>query len=167
MTLALLANVPLLAADLQPSAAVEVGRLIAANAVATHAPLPDAASVRLVFGKELAWTGAPGEQRAVLYGDPAREGPYGVLYHWEPGHFSKPHTHPVDRYAYVVAGVWWKSTNATADLATAYPVPAGSFVHDVAGKVHWDGARDEPCLVLVTGVGPVTTENVATGSAGK
>ena len=160
----LLVTVPSLAADLQPSAIAEVERLIASKALATRAPLPDAANVQLVFGKDFAWTGAAGEQRVILWGDPTRAGPYGVLYNWGAGHFSKPHSHSMDRYAYVVAGTWWKSTSTTGDPASAYPIPAGSYVHDVAGKVHWDGAKDEPCLVLVTGVGPVTTDYVASGA---
>jgi hypothetical protein len=119
----------------------------------------------MVFGKDLVWTGAPGEKRAILWGDPTKSGPYGVLYNWGPGHFSKPHSHNVERYAYVIAGNWWKSSSSVPDLATTYPIPAGTYVHDVANKVHWDGAKDEPCLVLVTGVGPVITTQVAAASA--
>ena len=36
-----------------------------------------------------------GTQQAVLFGDPTKEGLYGVLTRWTAGnHFSKPHFHP-------------------------------------------------------------------------
>lgn len=101
--------------------------------------------------------GRPGETRAKLYGDPAKPGPYAILYKWEPGHNSRPHHHKVDRLGYVISGTWWMSTSTVEDKQTLQPVPAGSFVVHKAGKVHWDGAVDSTALVLVTGMGPIET----------
>jgi hypothetical protein len=39
-------------------------------------------------------------------------------------------------------------------------MPAGSFVTHTAGGVHFDGAKDEEVIVLVSGMGPATTVNV-------
>ena len=52
---------------------------------------------------------AAGSQNAVLVGDPAKPGLYVVLNKWLKGnHFSKPHSHPNDRFISVSAapGGW-------------------------------------------------------------
>ncbi|MEP7245813.1 MAG: cupin domain-containing protein [Gammaproteobacteria bacterium] len=121
---------------------------------------PNAAAITFVLPQDLKFEGAPGETRAKLYGDPEKEGPYAILYKWEPGHHSKPHTHSVDRFGYVISGTWWMSSASTEDKSTLYPVPAGSFVTHKAGQVHWDGGVDNTALVLVTGVGPIHTTRV-------
>lgn len=115
------------------------------------------AAVALVLPKDLKWEGVPGELRAKLYGDPEQPGPYGILYKWEPGHNSKPHTHAEDRFGYVISGAWWMSTASTEDKSTLVPVHAGSFVTHKANQVHWDGGVDGTAIILVTGLGPIKT----------
>jgi hypothetical protein len=39
-------------------------------------------------------------------------------------------------------------------------LPQGSFATDLAGKVHWDGSKDEDLVLLVTGMGPMKTVTV-------
>ncbi|MGH8206223.1 MAG: hypothetical protein ACRETK_05540, partial [Steroidobacteraceae bacterium] len=43
-----------------------------------------------------------------------------------------------------------------------YPIPAGSFVTDIANTVHWDGAKEStgPCLLMLVGEGPVRTTSL-------
>jgi hypothetical protein len=120
-------------------------------------PLPDPAHIPIIFPKDIKWSTGVGQQQAILFGDPNKPGIYGVLYKWEPGHFSKPHFHTTDRYVYVLSGVWWVSSSSTYDPAKAYPIPTGSFVTDIANTVHWDGAKDEPCVLEVVGMGPMKT----------
>ncbi len=120
-------------------------------------PMPDASHIALMFGRDLQWQGLPGEQQARLFGDPDKPGIYGILIRWDPGHYSKPHFHSTDRYVYVVAGTWWVSASDHWDPARTYPVPAGTYVRDIASTVHWDGARDEPCLLMLVGEGPMKT----------
>ena len=60
----------------------------------------------------------------------------------------------------MVSGTWWISTSAHYDPATTYPLPQGSFATDLAGKVHWDGSKDEDLILLVTGMGPMKTVTV-------
>ena len=67
---------------------------------------------------------------------------------------SQPHFHTTDRYVYVVSGTWWVGSGAKFDPNSTYPVPAGSFVHQFANELHFDGAKSEPCIILVSGVGP-------------
>lgn len=127
-------------------------------------PVPNPANVPFTLPKDLKWSGQEGrQQQAVLYGDPSKEGPYGVVIKWYPGNFSRPHFHDHDRWAYVVSGTWWVSSSNAYDEKTTYPMHAGTFVMNPAGKVHWDGARageKEPATLVLTGIGPVKTTQV-------
>ena len=75
--------------------------------------------------------------QAVIFGDPGKPGIYGLLLRWNAGHFSRPHFHNTDRYAYVISGTWWVSSSDTYDLSNTYPMPAGSVVTDLANTVHY------------------------------
>jgi quercetin dioxygenase-like cupin family protein len=125
--------------------------------VTTSIPLPDPTHIPIVFGKDIKWKN--GEGQALLFGNPGKPGIYGVLIKWLPGHNSRPHFHSTDRYIYVVSGTWWVSSSATYDKSKMYPIPAGSFVTDIANTVHWDGAKEStgPCLLMLVGEGPMHT----------
>ena len=101
-----------------------------------------------------------GQWQAPLFGDPSKPGPYGVLIKWLPGTMSQPHYHTTDRWAYVVQGTWWVSTSDHYDPKTTWPLPVGSFATDLAGKVHWDGAKDETVILEIVGMGPADTVKV-------
>lgn len=124
-------------------------------------PLLDNRSVTFALPTDFKFEGIPGETRAKIYGDPELPGPYGIIYKWEPGHNSKPHSHSADRYGYVISGTWWMSTSSTEDKSTLVPVPAGSSVVHKANQVHWDGAVDTVTYVLSTGVGPINTKRLS------
>ena len=47
---------------------------------------------------------ANGNQQAVLLGDPSKPGLYIVMLRWLPGHMSRPHFHPNDRFITVLSG---------------------------------------------------------------
>jgi hypothetical protein len=127
-------------------------------------PVPDPSHVPLVLPKDIQCKGTQGaQQTCILFGDPQKAGLYGVIYKWWPGHFSKPHFHDQDRYAYVISGTWWVSTSNTYDERTTYPVHAGTVSIDVKNTVHWDGARageKEPAVLELVGMGPVKTIQV-------
>jgi quercetin dioxygenase-like cupin family protein len=125
--------------------------------ITTAIPMPDPTHIPIVFGKDIKWKNGEGESR--LFGDPNKPGIYGVLIKWLPGHNSRPHFHSTDRYIYVVSGTWWVSSSTTYDKSKMYPVPAGSFVTDIANTVHWDGAKEStgPCILLLVGEGPMHT----------
>jgi hypothetical protein len=127
-------------------------------------PLPDPTHVPVVLPKDIKCVGPVGaQQTCTLFGDPSKEGLYGVIIKWWPGHFSKPHFHDQDRYAYVISGTWWVSTSNVYDERTTYPVHAGTVSIDVKNTVHWDGARTgekEPAVLELVGMGPVKTVQV-------
>jgi quercetin dioxygenase-like cupin family protein len=143
-----------------PAEAADLDALLHSGPRETSAPLPDPAHVPIVFGKDIPWQDGNGMHQAPLFGDPNKSGIYGVLIRWDPGHYSRPHFHTTDRYAYVVSGTWWVSSSTHWDPNAAYPVPAGSYVRDIAGTVHWDGAKDEPVMLILVGEGPMTTTAV-------
>jgi hypothetical protein len=127
-------------------------------------PVPDVSHVPVVESKDIKCSGTVGvRQTCTLFGDPSKAGLYGVIYKWWPGHFSRPHFHDQDRYAYVISGTWWVSTSNVYDERTTYPIHAGTVAIDVKNTVHWDGARTgekEPAVLELVGMGPVKTIQV-------
>ena len=92
---------------------------------------------------------------AVLLGD-AREsgGLYVHINSFVPGNFGEAHYHPNDRYVLVVDGAPWRGTGNVVDPAHATRVPKGTFMIEEAGKVHWDGTKDEGGAYFVIEVPP-------------
>jgi hypothetical protein len=123
--------------------------------------LPDPASIPFTLPADIPWTGNPARsQQYKVMGDPAKPGPYILLLKWNPGAFSRPHIHEKTRYIAVISGTWWVSSSTQFDPAKTYPIPAGSLVRNEANLVHWDGARDAPVILQISGEGPVSTINV-------
>jgi hypothetical protein len=125
----------------------------------THSPYQTPSQIR--------WTDrGNGSQQAVLAGDPDKPGLYVMLVRWLPHHMSRPHFHTNDRFITVLSGTWWISTSDVYDPAKTVPMPAGSYVEDIGGKVHYDGAKDEPCVIELVGMGPVTNTSAERKPAG-
>lgn len=103
---------------------------------------------------------SPGAQQAILAGDPSKPGLYVVLNKWLPGNMSRPHFHPDDLVIMVLKGTWWMGTGNTVDPASTVPVPAGTFVTHFGKQVHYDSAKDEETVLLITGEGPATSTRV-------
>ena len=100
---------------------------------------------------------AAGAQNAVLVGDPSKPGLYVVMVKWLPGGMSRPHFHPNDRFITVLKGTWWVGTGTKFDPNSTVPMPAGTFVTHFGKQVHYDGAKDEEAILLITGEGPATS----------
>jgi quercetin dioxygenase-like cupin family protein len=79
-----------------------------------------------------------------------------VLTKWLPGHMSRPHFHPNDRFITVLKGTCWVGTGTTFDPDSTKPMPAGTFVTHFGKQVHYDGAKDEEAVLLIVGEGPAT-----------
>jgi quercetin dioxygenase-like cupin family protein len=97
------------------------------------------------------------QETAVLFGDPNKPGPYVVRLRWLPGNMSRPHFHPNDRFFVVIEGTWWMGSGDKFDPDSTVPVPAGTYVIHHAGQVHYDGAKKEPVVIQVWGMGPATS----------
>jgi quercetin dioxygenase-like cupin family protein len=98
--------------------------------------------------------------QVVLYGDPSKEGPYMVINRFSPGAFSRPHFHPNDRFITVLKGTWWVGSGSKFDTNNTLPMRAGTFVTHFGKGIHYDGAKDEEVMVLITGIGPATSTQV-------
>ena len=119
----------------------------------------DRAAVDFTPPSEIKWVKNPAgtNEQAILYGHPAKPGPYVVRIKWLPGNMSRPHFHPNDRFFVVISGTWWMGTGETFDPDSTVPAPAGSYVIHYANKVHYDGAKDEEAVIQVWGMGPATS----------
>ena len=116
------------------------------------------AAITITMPDQLKWvTREDGNSTAVLFGDPNKAGMYGVLTKWSPGHMSRPHFHPNDRYITVISGTWWVGTGTKYDPALTKALPAGTFVVHHGKEIHWDGAKDVECLLEIVGMGPATS----------
>jgi hypothetical protein len=117
----------------------------------------DPKAITVVLPNDIKWTKTATSERAVLYGDPSKPGYYVILLKWLPHNNSRPHYHPNDRFITVLSGTWWVQTGAKYDPAGFKPIPAGSFVVHTGKEIHYDGAKDEPCLLQIAGMGPETS----------
>jgi len=125
----------------------------------TSAGAVDLDSTAVVYQQpnQIKWTGMPGvAETAVLHGDPMKPGLYIELVKWYPHHMSHPHYHPNDRYITVLSGTWWVGTGTKFDPDSTVPMPAGSYVTDIAKGIHYDGAKDETAVIEIVGEGPAT-----------
>jgi hypothetical protein len=145
-----------------------VGTLIASPILLAAAPDPE--TISIVQGDKLEWKeypGLPGVKVAVIAGDPSKPGLYVIRARFAPGTMSEPHWHPEARYVTVLKGTWWAGTGDKLDRNATTPVPAGGFAVHTAGKVHYDGAKDEEVIVQITGIGPSGTNVVKPGEGAK
>jgi quercetin dioxygenase-like cupin family protein len=123
------------------------------------APQIDSRAVEFIKPEDIKWVrnAAGTNETAVLFGDPEKPGPYVVRLRWLPGNMSRPHYHQNDRFFVVISGTWWLGTGEKFDPDSTVPAPAGSYVIHKAGQVHYDGAKKEPAVIQVWGIGPATS----------
>jgi hypothetical protein len=118
----------------------------------------DPKAINIQLPKEIKWVkSGAGAEVANLVGDPSKPGMYVVLQKWLPHNNSRPHFHPNDRFITVLSGTWWVNTGPKYDMASAKPIPAGSFVVHYGKQIHYDGAKDEECVLQIVGMGPATS----------
>lgn len=104
---------------------------------------------------------SPGVMAAVIDGDPSQPGMYVIRVRFPPHVMDRPHRHSQDRYVTVLEGRWAAGTGERFDPGSASPMPVGSYMYHPAGGVHWDGSNsDEPAIVQIIGMGPVTSQDV-------
>jgi quercetin dioxygenase-like cupin family protein len=121
----------------------------------------DSKAVQVVRPEEIKWVknAAGTQETAVLFGDPAKEGPYVIRLRWLPGNMSQPHSHPHDRFFAVISGTWYVGSGSTFDRDKTVGVKAGGYVFHKAGEMHYDGAKDEVAEIQVWGMGPANFPN--------
>jgi quercetin dioxygenase-like cupin family protein len=93
---------------------------------------------------------------AIIAGDPNKEGLYVQMVKWHAHHNSTPHSHPHDRFITVLSGTWWVGTGTNYDMNNTVPMTAGTVVTHFGNQIHYDGAKDEDCVLEIIGMGPAT-----------
>lgn len=137
-------------------AAVTLG--VAAFAPAAARAEIDPKSIAIVPFDKLHFEGKPGQPLiAKVFGDPAKPGMYGIVIKWPPHTNSRPHHHPTDRYITVLSGTWWIDSGHKFRPEAMVPMKPGSFIIHHAGEPHYDGAKDEPAMIYIVGMGPAPT----------
>ena len=134
--------------------------VVASATIFTNAIAADLnpAAVAFTLPDKIEWKQGSGRnQQAVLVGDPSKPGLYVVMVKWLPGGMSRPHFHPNDRFITVLKGTWWVGTGPKFDPDSTVPMPAGTFVTHFGKQVHYDGAKDEEAVLLISGEGPATS----------
>jgi hypothetical protein len=134
--------------------------LIAAAASAvipSHAAEPDPKAVLYTIPDKINWKKGPITDSVMLQGNDTKPGVYIQLLRWHSNNMSRPHSHDMPRYVYVVSGTWWIGTGAKFDPASTKPIPAGSYVTDIPNELHYDGAKDGECVLMIVGTGPMKT----------
>ena len=121
----------------------------------------DPKAVTFTKPEDIKWVknAAGTQETAVLFGDPNKEGPYVVRLRWLPGNMSQPHMHPHDRFFVVISGTWWLGSGSKFEPDKTVGVKAGIYVFQKAGEMHYDGAKDEPAVIQVWGMGPANFPN--------
>ena len=115
------------------------------------------AAVAFKTPDQIPWVQVPnGPKVAIIAGDPEKPGLYVQLVTWPPGHMSHPHFHPNDRFITVLSGTWWVGTGTKFDPDSTVPMHAGTVVTHFGKQVHFDGAKDEPAVIEIVGIGPAT-----------
>ncbi len=128
-----------------------------AGSLATHAAEPDPKAVRYTLPDKINWTKGAASDTAMLEGDPSKPGVYIQLVRWHPGNMSRPHSHDTPRYITVISGTWWVGTGDKYDPDSTKGMPTGSYVVDIPNELHYDGAKDVDCVILIVGTGPMKT----------
>jgi len=109
-------------------------------------------------------SGVGGIRTTLLYGDPAKAGPYVLEIHVPPNTAIAAHAHRDDRFATVISGAWYFGYGAKPANAAVKPLTAGGLYTEPGGAAHFAFTRGEPAVVRLTGVGPSDTTYVAAAS---
>ncbi len=137
--------------------ALALAGVLAFPAAASEAPYKLDPHILSAFAlKDVKWEGfdVKGAMQFKVFGDPEKPGPYMVLVKWPPGQMSRPHCHEHDRFITVLQGTWWVGEGPKYEPERTVAMPVGSVVTHYAQGLHYDGAKGEPAIIEIVGVGP-------------
>jgi quercetin dioxygenase-like cupin family protein len=116
------------------------------------------ADMRLYPPTTIEWKAGPaalplGAKMAALEGDPTKEGPFVVRFHFPDGYHIAPHTHPKTERVTVISGAVYLAAGEVLDRNSAKKLPAGSFGYWPAGMKHAAWFEGET-IIQLHGIGP-------------
>src|SRR5262245_2732996 len=96
----------------------------------------------IVTPEDVQWQDGPaalprGAKRAVLEGDPGREGPFVLRIKLPDGFRVLPHSHPKDERVTVISGTLYLGSGDKFDAKEGKALPAGSYGRTAAGMKHF------------------------------
>ena len=102
------------------------------------------------------WKGPEGgaSKTATLFGDPSKPGLYVQITKRGPNEWSKPHSHPNERFITVLAGTFLIGTGAKFDKNNTVAIGPGGVVHDIPNQMHYDGTGPEGATLEFIAMGP-------------
>jgi pimeloyl-ACP methyl ester carboxylesterase len=106
-------------------------------------------------------SGVTGIKTVLLYGDPAKPGPYVLEIRVPANTAISAHTHRDDRVATVISGTWHFGFGTNPATARVTALTAGGLYTEPGKLPHFAFTRDEPAVVRITGMGPSDTAFVA------
>lgn len=117
-----------------------------------------ALDVAFLNPQDMKWGDAPpsipkGAKLAVLYGDPAKAGPYSFRAKLPAGYVVPPHFHTNDENLTILSGALYLGMSDTLDKKAAHALKTGGF-HHLPGKVHHFAFTKTATLIQINGEGP-------------
>lgn len=108
---------------------------------------------------ELEWEKQPdGSLMAVLYGNPAAEGPYALRFKLPEDWAGRPHTHGGAELVTVISGTFYFALGDDLSREAASAFGPGTFIGVPKGTKMRPYTGDEEVVVDVHGQGPFTTQ---------
>ena len=99
-----------------------------------------------------------GRQRAQLFGDSSKSGPWVDRVKIPAGMRVPAHTHPQDELVTVIEGTWYVGEGERYDAAKLKGYPAGSFIVIPAGTPHFVATKDSSVVVQLSGTEKFRTD---------
>jgi glucose/arabinose dehydrogenase/quercetin dioxygenase-like cupin family protein len=99
----------------------------------------------------------PGPASLALNGDSTKAGVYTVQVTLPAHTVVPPHTHRDNRTVYVISGTLYVGYGEKRDPAALKTLPPGSYYTEPAATAHYTETRDDPVVIVITGVGPSDT----------
>ena len=136
-----------------------VSTLAFAAVLAASAPPAGATDAHKVLTpQDVTWSPGPaslpkGAEFAVLFGDPAKDGPFAMRLKFPKGYQIPPHSHPKPEVVTVISGTFSIGMGETADPAKAQALPGGGFFAFPAGMTHF-AAAEADTVVQLNSTGP-------------
>jgi quercetin dioxygenase-like cupin family protein len=133
--------------------------IILSSLYATQSIAATEADHVMIKPQDMKWTDAPpslpaGAKVTMLYGDPSKEGPFGMRIKMPAKYQIAPHYHSQDENITVISGTFFMAKGG--DLKTKpMALPAGSFARMTANTHHF-AKVDKETVVQLNSMGPWT-----------
>ena len=102
-------------------------------------------------------------EKATVFGDPKKTGPFVLLLKYHQGFCKSPHWHPQTAIISVISGTYYRGygTSFSRDKAKAVELTKGTVSINPAGVYHYEWATSKnPTIIAVYGIGPWGTTYV-------